>query len=53
MSQIGMEIAKKYGIRGIPTLMAFNGNGRMIFSRTGAFRVEETVQEVSNIRGYD
>ncbi len=35
MSQVGMALAGRYGVRGVPTMLVFDGNGQVVYARGG------------------
>jgi len=41
-----MELARKYGVRGVPTHLAFDGGGNLSYQKTGILNQEETVRAV-------
>jgi thiol-disulfide isomerase/thioredoxin len=35
MSRVGVDLARRYGIRGTPTLLVFDGGGSVVYSEAG------------------
>jgi thioredoxin-related protein len=35
MSSMGMELARRYGVRASPTLLVFDGEGEVVYSQAG------------------
>lgn len=35
MSAVGSSLAGRYGVRGVPTMVVFDGAGEVIYSRAG------------------
>jgi thioredoxin-related protein len=35
MSQMGLALASRYGVRASPTLLVFDGNGNVVYSQAG------------------
>jgi thiol-disulfide isomerase/thioredoxin len=35
MSQMGIDLARRYGIRGTPTLLVFDGAGSVVYTEVG------------------
>ncbi len=46
MSDPGLTLARRYGVRGLPTILVFNGEGEVIYARVGPPSAEEVVQVV-------
>jgi thioredoxin-related protein len=34
-SRLGGSLAGRYGVRGVPTLLVFDGNGQVVYAQTG------------------
>lgn len=34
-SDTGLSLAKEYGVRGLPTLLVFDGKGQVVYSQAG------------------
>lgn len=49
VSKLGNEIAGRYGVRGVPTLLIFDGEGNLVESRTGIPSRQEVVARVNAI----
>ncbi|HEY75651.1 MAG TPA: hypothetical protein G4O00_05650 [Thermoflexia bacterium] len=45
-SDPGLALAQRYGVRGVPTLLVFDGAGNVVYTRVGLPNVEEVVQVV-------
>lgn len=35
MTRVGAELARRYGVRGVPTLLVFDGAGQVVYSGVG------------------
>ena len=46
MSNPGLTLARRYGVRGVPTLLVFDGNGNVVYARVGPPNVGEVVRAV-------
>lgn len=46
LSPLGRTLGARYGVRGVPTLLVFNGSGEVVYGRSGIPNVEEIVAEV-------
>lgn len=44
LSKVGMEMARSFGVRGVPTILAFDGAGNVTYEKTGILNKEETVR---------
>lgn len=50
MSSMGMTLARKYGVRASPTLLVFDGAGKVIYSQAGLPDEPAIVSLVSSVR---
>ena len=46
MSDIGSRAAQRYNVRGVPTVLVFDGNGNLIEQRTGIPDRKKVVSQV-------
>jgi len=46
MSDPGLTLARRYGVRGLPTLLIFDGAGNVVYTRVGPPSAEEVVRVV-------
>jgi thioredoxin-related protein len=46
MSGLGVDAARRYGVRGVPTLILFDGAGRIVDQRAGIPDREQVVAQV-------
>ena len=35
MSRVGAALAQRYGVRGVPTMVVFDGSGQVVYSQAG------------------
>jgi len=49
MSSMGMALAGRYGVRASPTLLVFDGAGKVVYSRPGMPDTEAIVQLVNGL----
>lgn len=48
MSQMGMTLAGRYGVRASPTMLVFDGTGSVIYSEAGIPNSEAILQAVND-----
>jgi thiol-disulfide isomerase/thioredoxin len=46
---LGRELAARYGVRGVPTFLLFDGSGEMIQSQRGRLDADEVKAEISSL----
>lgn len=46
MSQVGRQAARRFGVRGLPTLVLVDGNGQTALTQVGLFRPGEVQAQV-------
>jgi len=49
ISQVGGETARRYGVRGVPTLIIFDGDGRLVEQITGIPNRQSIVAQVNDL----
>ena len=49
MDGVGGELAMRYGVRGVPTLLVLNGAGEVVLKQTGVLDRAAIVAEVEEI----
>jgi len=49
MSEMGLELARRYGVRASPTLLVFDGAGNVVYRQAGIPRVDAVLQAVSGL----
>jgi thioredoxin-related protein len=47
MSQMGITLARRYGVRASPTLLIFDGVGNVVYSQAGIPNSEAVLQAIS------
>lgn len=50
-SGVGLEVARRYGVRGLPTLIVFDGSGQPVLTQVGRVRREGVVEAVRAAAG--
>jgi thioredoxin-related protein len=51
MGQMGATLAKRYSVRGVPTMLVFDGEGNVIYSRAGIPNAGAIVQAAAAAAG--
>ena len=51
MTQLGLEIARKHGVRATPTLLIFDGKGSVVYFQAGAPNRDAVHQAVAQLPG--
>lgn len=46
---VGRQLAMRYGVRGVPTLVLLDGNGNVVLSQVGSPRREEIMTAVERL----
>ena len=49
MSSMGMALAGRYGVRASPTMLVFDGAGKVVYSQPGMPNTEAIVQLVTGL----
>jgi thioredoxin-related protein len=49
MSSVGSEAARRYGVRAVPTLIVFDGEGRLVEQIAGVPSRKGVVEQVSSL----
>jgi thioredoxin-related protein len=51
MTELGITIARRYGVRATPMLLVFDGAGRVVYSQAGRPNTERITEAVSQAAG--
>jgi thioredoxin-related protein len=46
LSRLGRSVAQRYGVRAVPTIIIFDGNGDVVEHRAGIPNQQQVVQQV-------
>jgi len=49
MTRVGVDLARRYGVRGVPTLLIFDGAGQVVYSSVGMPNREEVTTTVERL----
>jgi hypothetical protein len=49
MDSVGGELAVRYGARGVPTMVLLNGDGEVVYAKTGSLNRGEIVAAVEGL----
>jgi thioredoxin-related protein len=49
LSSLGRELAARYGVRGVPTFLLFDGSGKMIHYQVGRLDADQIKTEISSL----
>ena len=49
MSEVGLQAAARYGVRGLPTLIVVDGNGQPLYSQAGIVRPGPVIEQVEAV----
>ena len=49
MSEVGGELARRYGVRGVPTIVVFDGAGEVVYAEAGIPDRETVVGVVEEV----
>ncbi|MBN1811057.1 MAG: hypothetical protein JXA14_04400 [Anaerolineae bacterium] len=49
MDGVGGQLALRYGVRGVPTMVVLDGEGNMVYARTGSPNRGEVVAAVEGV----
>ncbi|MFZ5917297.1 MAG: thioredoxin family protein [Chloroflexota bacterium] len=49
LSELGREAARRYGVRGVPTLVIFDGRGQVVQQTSGIPNRQEVVDQVNRL----
>jgi len=50
MSRTGSQIASRFGVRGVPTLLVVNGEGQSVLRQVGRLRQEPVLSALTDLR---
>ena len=51
MSEVGSQAAQQYGVRGVPTLVVFDGSGNVVEQSVGVPNRKDIVTQVLGLSG--
>jgi thioredoxin-related protein len=51
LGPVGRQLAGRYGVRGVPTFLLFDGSGQMIHYQVGRLDGERIKIEIDSLRG--
>ena len=51
MTRVGASLAGRYGVRGVPTFILFDGRGQIVYARVGSPDEEGIVAWVAELTG--
>ena len=46
LSRVGQQAARRYGVRGVPSLVVVDGRGQAVYGRAGIPRPAEVIEQV-------
>lgn len=49
VDSVGRELAMRYGVRGVPTLILLDGNGNIVLQQVGSPQREEVLTAVDQL----
>ena len=49
MSRTGGQIAGRFGVRGVPTLLVVNGEGKLVLSQVGRVRQDPVLSALTDL----
>ena len=49
MTRVGAELARRYGVRGVPTMLVFDGAGQVVYAAVGMPNREEIAAAVDQV----
>jgi thioredoxin-related protein len=49
LTGVGNELARRYGVQGVPTIMIFDGQGRLVDQQTGIPGRQSIVEQVNTL----
>jgi thioredoxin-related protein len=49
-SSVGRELAARYGVRGVPTFLLFDGTGELVHHQVGRLDSDQVKTEIEKIR---
>jgi thioredoxin-related protein len=50
MSGVGRQLGARYGVRGVPTFLLFDGSGQMVYYQVGRLDADEMKTEIDSLR---
>lgn len=49
LSGVGRQLAARYGVRGVPTFLLFNGDGEMTHYQVGRLDADQVREEIDSM----
>ena len=49
LSSVGRQIGSRYGVRGVPTFLLFDGAGQMVHYQVGKLNADEVKSEIESM----
>ena len=49
LSSVGRQLAARYGVRGVPTFLLFDGSGQMIHSQVGRLDAGQIKEKIDSL----
>jgi hypothetical protein len=49
LSNVGQQAARRYGVRGVPSLVVIDGGGQVVYSQAGIVRPGPIIEQVDSI----
>jgi thioredoxin-related protein len=49
LGSVGRELAARYGVRGVPTFLLFDGEGRLVTHQVGHLDPDEVKTEIDSL----
>jgi len=49
LSGLGKSVAQRYGVRGVPTIIIFDGNGDVVEQKSGIPNQQQVVEQVHHL----
>lgn len=50
LSGVGRQLGARYGVRGVPTFLLFDGSGQMVYYQVGRLQADEMKSEIDSLR---
>jgi hypothetical protein len=49
LSSVGQQAARRYGVRGVPSLVVVDGSGQVVYGQAGIPRSNQVVEQVESV----
>ena len=49
LSSVGQQAARRYGVRGVPSLVVVDGSGQIVYGQAGIPRPDQVVEQVDSV----